>query len=145
VFIQSLEVLMGVPFVVPKKSGKQHREKLQTKKCAFPGCKIKEPMTGKGCYCKEHRQRKYRKIIDADKIAAKKAEEEDRNPNQTIKHNYTNTVRVMMKCELDGCQNEFEVKISPSIYIYPRYCQDHRNDFKRALFIKNRQKIQNVL
>jgi len=132
---------MSTSFIVPMKKGDQHRETLIIKKCAFPGCQIKEPMTGKGRYCQIHRQRKYRKIIDADKIAAKEAEEEARNPNQTIKHSYTSPVCIMMKCKLDGCQNEFEVKILPSIYIYPRYCQDHRNDFKRALFIKNRQKI----
>jgi len=136
---------MSAVIIIPKRTKKNHREKLILKKCAFPGCKIKQKMTACARYCTEHRQRKYRKLIDAVKIAAKKAEEEARNPNQTIKHNYTSPICIMMKCKLDGCNKEFEIKILPSIYIYPRYCQDHRNDFKRALFIKNRQKIQNVL
>jgi len=134
VFISTFGGLMSVPFVVPKKSGQNHREKLHNKKCAFPGCKVKEPMTGKGCYCKEHRQRKYRKIIDAEKIAAKKAEEEARNPNQTIKHNFNNPICIKMPCQLDGCNKEFEVQIFPSIYVYPKYCKEHRNEFKRKMF-----------
>jgi len=125
---------MGTPFIVPKKSGKQHREKLQSKKCSFPGCKTVFMGTGKSRYCTEHRQRKYRKLIDAEKVAAKKAEEEARNPNQTIKHNYTNPVCVMMKCKLEGCNEEFEIKVFPSIYVYPKYCKEHRNEHKRKMF-----------
>jgi len=132
---------MSVPFIVPKKSGKQHCEKLKFKKCAFPGCKIKQKMTGKGKFCTEHRHRKYRKIIDAAKIATKKAEEESRNPNQTIMHSYTNPVIIKANCKLPGCNNEFKIKIFPNIFVYPKMCPDHRNEYKRNLFIKNQQKF----
>lgn len=127
---------MGKTFVVPKKSGDQHKEPLKIKKCAFPGCDKQEPMTGKGCYCLVHRDRKYRKIIDADKIAIKKAEEEKQNPNQIIKHNYNNPVLLMMKCQVPGCGQEFEIKIFPNIFLYPKYCTDHRNEYKRQMFQK---------
>lgn len=125
---------MGTPFVVPKKSGEQHREKLQSKKCGFPGCKTVFMGTGKSRYCTEHRQRKYRKIIDAEKIANQKVEEEERNPNQTIKHSYKNPICIKMPCNLKGCHEEFEIKIFPSIYVYPKFCKEHRNEFKRKIF-----------
>jgi hypothetical protein len=134
-----VEVLMSTPFIVPKKSGRQHMEPLKIKNCAFPGCKIKEQMTGKGLYCVEHRKRKYRKIIDAGKIAAKKAEEELINPNQTINHNYTNPICVKMSCKLEGCNKEFEIQVYPNVFCYPKFCKEHRNEFKRKMFL-NRNK-----
>lgn len=127
---------MSIPFIVPKKSGAEHREPLKMKNCAFPGCKVKQKMTGKAAYCTEHRLRKYRKIIDAKKTEAKKAEEEARNPNQSIKHKYTESTIIKMKCALDGCDNEFEIKVYPNIFCYPKYCPDHRNIWKRELFLK---------
>lgn len=130
---------MSVPFIVPKKSGKKHCEKLRPKKCGFPGCKVVFMGTGKSRYCIEHRHRKYRKIIDADKIFAKKAEEEARNPNQTIKHTYTNPTMLLMKCKLEGCNKEFEVKIFPSVYVYPKFCKEHRNEYKRNLFVASKK------
>lgn len=131
---------MGKSFIVPKKSGKQHREPLKLKKCAFPGCEIAEPMTGKGCYCLIHRDRKYRKIIDAEKVVIKKAAEEALNPNQTINHKYTNPVLLMMKCQVPGCEQEFEVKIFPNVFLYPKYCIEHRNEYKRKRFISIKSK-----
>jgi len=97
--------------------------------------------TGHSRYCTIHRHRKYRKIIDASKIAAKKAEEEARNPNQIINHSYTNTVIVVQKCKLEGCFNEFEIKIFPNVFCYPKYCENHRNSWKREFFLnKNKDK-----
>ena len=134
---------MSAVIVIPKRTKKNHREKLILKKCAFPGCKIKQKMTACARYCTKHRQRKYRKLIDAVKIAAKKAEEEARNPNQTIKHNYTSPICIMMKCKLDGCNKEFEVKILPNVFVYPKFCENHRNSWKREFFLnKNKEHVK---
>jgi hypothetical protein len=38
---------------------------------------------------------------------------------------------MVMNCALEGCQNQFEVKIYPRQYIYPKYCPEHRNEYKR--------------
>lgn len=127
---------MSTPFIVPKKSSTIHNEKLQEKKCAFPGCKKSFKGTGKSRYCPEHRKRKYRKIIDAGKKEAKLAEEEIKNPNQTLKHQYTDSIIVSMKCKLEGCNNNFDIKVIPNIFVYPKFCPDHRNEYKRNLFLK---------
>ena len=131
---------MSTPFVVPKKTATTHREKLQHKRCQFPGCKDVFMGTGKSKYCDEHRKRKYRKIIDADKVARQKADEETKNPNQTIQHKYTDSTIVRMTCSLDGCDEQFDIKVLPQTYVYPKYCPNHRNEFKRQLFINAREK-----
>lgn len=130
---------MSTPFIVPKKSGKLHRETLKRKPCEFEGCQESFMGTGKSKYCMEHRKRKYRKIIDAGKIARQKADEEARNPNQTIDHKYTDSVKVRMTCQLDGCNEEFSVKIIPNVHVYPKYCPAHRNEFKRNLFLTRKK------
>jgi hypothetical protein len=126
---------MGIDFIVPQKKGKQHKEPLKKKHCGFPGCSKTFKGTGKSRYCVKHRHRKYRKIIDAKKINAKKIEEEILSPNQTIKHAYNDPIILMMKCKLPGCENKFEIKVFPSVFIYPKYCKDHRNEHKRNMFI----------
>lgn len=131
---------MSIPFIVPKKSGVEHREPLKMKNCAFPGCKVKQKMTGRACFCTEHRLRKYRKMIDAGKIEAKKTEKEARNPNLLLKHEYSEPTIIKMKCALDGCNNEFEIKVSPKIYVYQKYCYDHLSEWRRELFLKQNNK-----
>jgi hypothetical protein len=113
---------MSIPFIVPRKSEKEHIETLTTKICAFPGCKIRQKMTGKGKYCTEHRNRKYRKIIDADKNENIKIEEEAANINQIIKHNFTEATKMFLRCQLNGCGKDFEVNAYPHIFVFPKYC-----------------------
>jgi hypothetical protein len=36
-----------------------------------------------------------------------------------------------MNCDLEGCTHQFEVKIYPRQYIYPKYCPEHRNEYRR--------------
>jgi hypothetical protein len=117
-----------------KRSKKNHNEKTKLKQCAFPGCKEAFHGVGRSRYCNEHRDRKYRKIIDAPKIAQKKAEEESKGYNQNIKHTYVNTQTVEMKCSLDGCKNTYIIQITPHVYVYPKYCEEHRNEYRRKRF-----------
>jgi hypothetical protein len=51
--------------------------------------------------------------------------------NQTFKHTYTEVVTMVMDCALEGCTHQFEVKIYPRQFIYPKYCPEHRNEYKR--------------
>jgi hypothetical protein len=39
---------------------------------------------------------------------------------------------MVMNCALEGCDHQFEVKIYPRQYIYPKYCPEHRNEYKRV-------------
>jgi hypothetical protein len=51
--------------------------------------------------------------------------------NQSFRHSFTEVSTMVMDCALDGCENQFEVKIYPRQYIYPKYCPEHRNEYKR--------------
>jgi hypothetical protein len=107
----------------------RRRQKLREKKCQYPGC-------GKiffgihiSKYCPEHRQDRYR--------IRKRTKPEDVNiKNQTFKHNYTEVVTMVLNCALEGCDNQFEVKIYPRQYIYPKYCPEHRNEYKRIRHLR---------
>jgi len=123
--------------MIPKK---RRNEILKMKLCGFPGCQTQEFMTGKGKFCKEHRNVKYRKSIDFEKNELKKLEEQISIPNKIIKHEYIDTQHEIHKCELPGCTNEFEISIIPKIYIYPRFCHEHRNEWKRKQYVEMRIK-----
>ena len=107
----------------------RRRQKLREKKCQYPGC-------GKiffgihiAKYCHEHRKDQYR--------IRKRAAPEDVNlKNQTIKHSNTEVQTVVMRCDLELCDHEFELKIFPRQYVYPKYCDLHRNEFKRELHLR---------
>ncbi len=107
----------------------RRRQKLREKKCQYPGC-------GKiffgihiSKYCPEHRQDRYR--------IRKRTKPEDVNiKNQTYKHNYTEVVTMVLSCALEACDNQFEMKIYPRQYIYPKYCPDHRNEYKRIRHLR---------
>lgn len=107
----------------------RRRQKLREKKCLYPGC-------GKiffgihiSKYCPEHRQDRYR--------IRKRTKPEDVNiKNQTFKHSYTEVVTMVMNCSLEGCNHQFEVKIYPRQYIYPKYCPDHRNEYRRIRLLQ---------
>jgi hypothetical protein len=38
---------------------------------------------------------------------------------------------MVLNCDLEGCDNQFEVKIYPRQYVYPKYCPEHRNEYRR--------------
>jgi hypothetical protein len=104
--------------------------------CKFPGCNKAYVGTGKSVYCLEHRQRKYRKIIDFDKHQTAKKEEELKNSNQTIKNKVSEPQTIIQKCALKNCNNTFEIRIIHNIKVYPKYCECHRNEWKRKVFME---------
>ena len=107
----------------------RRRQKLREKRCQYPGC-------GKiffgihiSKYCPEHREDRYR--------IRKRTKPEDVNlKNQTFKHTYTEVVNMVMTCDLEGCENQFEVKVFPRQYVYPKYCAEHRNEYKRMRHLR---------
>lgn len=102
----------------------RRRQKLREKKCQYPGCDKIFYGIHISKYCIEHRQDRYR--------IRKRARPENVNiKNQTIQHPYTEVTVTVMPCRLEGCDNQFEVKLYPRQFIYPKYCPEHRNEFKR--------------
>ena len=49
-------------------------------------------------------------------------------------HNFKKEVTRVLTCELEGCQQTFEIKIIPNQILYPKFCEKHRNSFKRDNF-----------
>lgn len=107
-------------------------EKMKEKRCAFPNCEELFIGTGKAKYCHEHRKRKYRKIIDKNK--AKKNNLSLQNVNLTIKHTYSSPTTYRVKCAC--CDKEFDIVLYPNVYVYPKFCSEHRNEFKRNFYMK---------
>lgn len=49
-------------------------------------------------------------------------------------HNFKKEVTKILSCELEGCEQKFEIKLIPNQILYPKFCEIHRNTFKRDNF-----------
>ena len=58
--------------------------------------------------------------------------------NQLIKHNYKVLVRKQCPCELEGCMTVFNLELIPNQIVYPKFCQEHRTEHRRAHFVRMR-------
>lgn len=56
--------------------------------------------------------------------------------NQIFLHNYTEAVRRTCECQLLGCAQTFELTLIPNQVLYPKYCQEHRSEYRRANFLR---------
>lgn len=104
-------------------------QKLKEKICAFPGCDVVFIGRGKAKYCEEHRKAKYRKDLY-------KKNDNVGDGIVIIEHNEVYSIHVSRVCSLDGCDNEYELILIPRIFEYSNFCEDHRNEYKRNLFIQ---------
>lgn len=114
--------------------------KTAKKKCEFKGCKeiFDGLVSGSthGKYCHEHRKAKYRKEIDKDKIKTPKIKDKTISANnQIIKHSYKQPM--VITCDCQCCGKKFDVMIIQNTYTYPRFCEEHRNEYKRERFLAN--------
>jgi hypothetical protein len=109
----------------------RRRQKLREKKCQYPDCGKVFYGIHISKYCPEHRQDRFR--------IRKRSKPEDVNiKNMTMEHEYSEVTNMILSCALEGCSNQFELKLYPRQYIYPKYCPEHRNEFKR---VRHLQKI----
>lgn len=110
-------------------------EKKVEKVCQFPECNEVYFGTGHSKYCPEHRKSEYRKFIDQEKNEEEKEKRRLSNSNQTIKHSFTECKLIKVLCPT--CGRDFEVLVMPNVYVYPKYCDLHRNEWKRVMYEKN--------
>ncbi|MFP4015050.1 MAG: hypothetical protein ACLFVQ_13270 [Chitinispirillaceae bacterium] len=110
--------------LIPKKARKA---KPTEKKCEYPGCDNLFWGSHSAKYCALHRDPKNR-VKKTPKI------EDVTKDNQIIEHENTEVTIAKMVCALEGCENEFEIKIYPKQYVYPKYCPEHRNEHRRKSF-----------
>ena len=83
-------------------------------------------------YCELHRDVKQRE-------KTKKSPEPGDSNNKTHLHDFIEVVEEKWICELEGCGKTYVVKIFPKQFVYPRFCEMHRNEFRRRNWA--RQKI----
>lgn len=110
-------------------------EKKIKKICQFPKCNETYLGTGHSKYCEEHRKIEYRKVIDQEKNEEEKEFRKLNNVNQIIKHSFTSCRIIKVICQT--CGKEFDVLMKPKVYVYPKYCELHRNEWKRRLYETN--------
>ncbi len=106
---------------------KKKREKLKI--CQEPGCGrefIGHPIAK---YCELHRDlsNRTRKVKTYDPV--------DKN-NFIFDHNFTDVTNIVRLCAVPGCSRQYSIKVFPKQKIYSKFCEKHRNDFKREIFLK---------
>lgn len=80
-------------------------------------------------YCELHRDVKQRE-------KTKKSPEPGDSNNRTYNHDHIEVVEESWICELDGCGKSYIVKIFPKQFVYPRFCEEHRNEFRRRNWVR---------
>jgi len=103
------------------------------KTCKFPGCNNKFVGVGSRKFCDEHKDPKLRatKIDNSAKKAEKIRLAADWDlSNQIIKHNFLEGTETIQTCP---CGKKFKVILFPNQYVYPKYCEEHRNPYRRKL------------
>jgi hypothetical protein len=109
----------------------------KVKKCKFPGCNVEFEGIGAAKYCEEHRKPEYRKQIN--EIIAEKKNKETNNDapeksNMIVDHDHKVATVETFTCL---CGREYKVKLFPNIDIYPKFCEEHRNPYKRDMLLKD--------
>ncbi len=105
------------------------KKRIKLKVCQEPGCGREFWGHPIAKYCELHRDIKQR-------AKHKKEFESVDVKNMVFKHNYTEVLDLEFCCCLIGCDSKYMVKVFPKQFVYPRYCLEHRNDFRRANFIR---------
>ncbi len=56
--------------------------------------------------------------------------------NQILVHNFKQAVERGCECQLIGCTQSFAITLVPNQVLYPKYCDDHRTEFRRKEFLR---------
>lgn len=102
--------------------------RLRTKYCQFEGCGKKYQGTAASKFCPEHRgmKRPRKKIVERRPVDL---------DNLVLDHDYREARTIVAECRLEGCNNRYEINVVPGQYVYPGYCEEHRNEYKREHFL----------
>lgn len=102
-------------------------ENSKLKICKFPGCGVEFYGRGKTKYCEEHRKQQYKKILYCKYKDAGVGES-----NILIHHDKLIATKIVRQCAL--CNKNYEIMLIPNQFVYPNYCSEHRNEYKREYF-----------
>ena len=128
---------MNLPRFNDKRKEKRLRMLLKT-------CKYKDPFTGEKCE-KEYYGKVMQKYCDfhknPDNRKRKRTVESNHDfNNQKFNNKFMEFTNVECICELEGCNNSFIIQVIKKISIYPRFCEEHRNRYRRELFLSQIKK-----
>jgi hypothetical protein len=99
-------------------------QKKSTKYCKYMGCEKEFYGVPIQKYCDFHTDPHNRKRI-------RQKPEDIQIKNQLFLHKFQNPTQIEFHCALDGCDKEFYVDIYPKQFVYPKYCEEHRSEFRR--------------
>jgi len=116
--------------LLPNKRTRKHKKVFHV--CQFEGCNKEYYAVHQNKYCEEHVKSKYKKVLyckaKIDPI------EDVKLHNVYIKHDYVSSLDLRLNC--DCCGKPYQIKLLPRQFVYPKYCETHRNNYKRELFQK---------
>lgn len=115
--------------------GNKTRMKKKWKLCQEPGCNKEFFDYAVAKYCPPHRDQNLRR-----RRRWKAGPDLVNQPVQARTPVTGDTIDMIYKCQLPGCRNEFRVKQFPGMAVIPRYCPDHRSEYKREHFTRMLQR-----
>jgi len=116
------------------------KKRIKLKVCHFVGCGREFWGHPIAKYCPNHSNIKERLKAKKNHKLEHPEEYKEKKPidinNLEYKHENKEVVEMEFPCHLEGCNKSYHIKIFPKQFIYPKYCEDHRNPFKREMFLK---------
>jgi hypothetical protein len=117
---------------LPKYNKKiQDRKRKRIKICQEPGCGKEYVGHVISKYCELHSNIKNRK-------RKRRIFEDVGIKNQVYKHKFSEVTNIVFTCQLKGCNRPFSVKVYPKQYIYSKFCEEHRSEYKRINFMRSK-------
>ena len=62
--------------------------------------------------------------------------------NQILLHNYQVDVLKTFRCPLPGCDRAFGIVLIPNQILYPKFCGEHRSEFRREFHLSTTLKVR---
>jgi hypothetical protein len=114
-----------------------HKMPTKDKPCQYPDCGKIFNGIGASKYCLEHRKPEYRKVLNKLRAKEKKETINPARPelsNVIITHTHIVATKDTRTCP---CGKEFEITLYPGVPLYPEFCEDHRNPYRRNRLLES--------
>ena len=111
----------------------QKKERVKLKVCHEPECGREYWGHPISKYCEQHREIRNR-------TKRKRLGPQYSGQNIEINHSSHDVLDMHLTCSLEGCGKQYIAKLFPKQTTYPMYCEEHRNEFRRAFFTRQRKK-----
>jgi len=101
------------------------------KNCNYLDCNKEFNGTPIQVYCDYHKDPHHRKRF-------RPVPESPEVRNQVFMHEFKRRMKAEFNCALSGCRECFEVDLTPKTFVYPKYCEQHRSEFRRNYFLRQK-------